>query len=152
MAKIRADRGMPSPYEPEDETLHAGKVFVMPQGVLKAVGATASDGSDLAELKNRLLLCLWDVDDDRSVWLSVQSKGDFQIPHPSKLLLAGDDPNWMDPDKVSRYRAGTLWILGQPGKPVKFTQPQKRAVTNEELATIRARFSPEAVTRFIDES
>ncbi len=129
------------PYSPEDERIHAGKVFVLPQGVLAAVNTTSSDGSAVSELKDRLMLCLWDVDDATSVWISLQSDGDFEVTHANKRLAGAADPNWMDEDKVTHYRNGTLWLMGKPGRPVNFSQKQKHSVTNAELDAIRANIS-----------
>jgi hypothetical protein len=131
----------PAAYPPARDTIHAGKVFVVPQSVLKAAGVMSSDGSDASVLGDRFLLCLWDVDDGTSIWLPVQSFGDFAIPHSAKLLLAGTDPNWMDEARPSKYRDGTLWRLGLPRRPFMFSQQQQRAVTKDELDVIRTRIS-----------
>lgn len=136
------------PFNPEIETRHAGKVFVLTPGILKIVRATGSDGSNPTELVNRFLLCLWDLDDDSSLWITLQSVGEFEVPHASKRLYAGTDPNWMDPEKVTYHRNGTLWCLGYPGTPVKFKQNQKRAVVKDELIQIQNRISQESIAKF----
>lgn len=137
------------PSSPEVDTRHAGKVFVVPQTVLEAAGVVASDGTDPAVLKDRLLLCLWDVNDGTSLWIAVQTAGDYEIPHGAKVLASGDDPNWMNSSYRSRYRDGTVWRLGRPGRPFKYRQRQQRAVTLAELERIRARISSPSVARLI---
>lgn len=138
-----------NPFAPESELLHAGKVFVFTPGVLKAVGATSSDGSDAGSLVNRFLLCLWDATDDSSLWITLQSVGEFEIPHAAKRLYSGVDANWMDEAKSTRHRDGTLWRLGRAGRPVKFTQPQQRAVIASEVERIRARISGASLRVFV---
>ncbi len=138
-----------NPFSPEIENRHAGKVFVLTAGILNIVRATGSDGSDPSGLVSRFLLCLWDLDDDSSLWITLQSVGDFEVPHASKRLYAGTDPNWMDPEKVTYHRNGTLWRLGYPGTPVKFKQAQKRAVVKDELTLIQGRISPESIAKFV---
>lgn len=139
-----------NPYDPDDETRHAGKVFVLTQGVLRAVNVTSSDGAQPSVLADRLLLCLWDVDDGRSLWIELQSLGEFEIPHAAKRLYAGTDPNWMNEQKVSHYRDGTVWRLGRPNMPFKHHQTQQRAVIVEELHRIRNRISQASIDCLIN--
>jgi hypothetical protein len=134
-----------NPYDPEDRTRHAGKVFVVSRSVLDGAGVQASDGSDPSSLKDRFLLCLWDAADGTSIWLPLQSEGEYKIPHEAKLLLAGEDPNWMDPELISHHRNWTLWRLGRPGRPFDFSQKQQRAVRVSELERIRSRISESSV-------
>jgi hypothetical protein len=138
-----------NPFDPEIDTRHAGKVFVLTQGILRAVSATGSDGTDAAELVNRFLLCLWDVDDDTSLWITLQSIGDYLVPHAEKRIYAGIDPNWMDPNRQTFHRDGTLWRLGSSGHPVRFRQQQQRAVTKAELLRIQGRISPKSMSAFV---
>lgn len=63
-------------------------------------------------------------------------------------MHSGTDENWMSEQKVSRHRNGTLWRLGYPGTPVKFTQSQKRYVLKSEQETIRARISQKSLDHF----
>ena len=137
------------PFTPESDIRHAGKVFVLTQGVLQAGGATSSDGSDVSVLADRFLLCLWDVDDGTSIWIALQSNGDYQLPHASKRLHAGSDANWMDASKLSRYRDGTIWRLGRPGRPFRHRQQQQRSITPEELAVVRSRVSASSIATLV---
>ena len=137
------------PYDPEDNKAHAGKVFVLQVGVLRAAGATASDETDPALIGDRLLLCLWDLADGRSIWLELQSNGEFAIPHEAKYLKAGTDPNWMNPDKISYYRDGTIWLLGRRNRPFTHRQAQQRGVSIQELGNIRSRISEASITRLL---
>lgn len=139
----------PDPYDPEEPTLHAGKVFVIPQSVLRAAGVVASDGTDPALIGDRFLLCLWDLRDGRSLWLAVQSTGDFEIPHRAKYIRRGDDPNWMNPKKQSRYRDGTVWCLGRKDNPFRFLQKQQRGVGVQELDKMRARLSRDSIHKLL---
>lgn len=137
------------PFGPETETQHAGKVFVVPQHVLIGAGIRSSDGTDPVVIGDRLLLCLWDAQDGTSIWLGLQSSGDFEIPFESKLLRAGTDPNWMNPARITRYRDGTLWLLGRPGAPFRYRQAQQRAITRDELTVVRGRMSPTSVDALV---
>lgn len=139
------------PYEADDNTLHAGKVFVIPQSVLTAAAAIASDGTAPREIGDRLLLCLWDVVDGRSIWLELQSNGENSIPHEAKYLTRGLDPNWMNPEKISYYRNGTIWCLGRPGTAFTYRQAEQRGVRIAELENIRARISPDSIKRLLAE-
>lgn len=138
-----------NPFAPEIETQHAGKVFVLTQEVLRAGNATASDGSDISVLADRFLLCLWDVDDGTSLWIALQSKGDYEITPANKCLYAGYDPNWMDASKISRYRDGTIWRMGRPGNPFRHSQQQQRAITREELAQVQSRVSRTSIDALV---
>lgn len=140
-----------NPFDPECDTQHAGKVFVLNQTVLLAVGATASNGTDISVLKDRFLLCLWDVDDGTSLWIALQSDGDYDIRHSSKRLHAGEDPNWMNESKVSRYRDGTVWRLGRKGSPFRHKQQQQRAIGKEELDQVRSRISTGSIAALVDD-
>lgn len=133
------------PFDPEVETQHTGKVFVIPQRVLAGAGIRASDGTDPVAIGDRLLLCLWDLSDGTSIWLELQTIGDFAIPHESKRLRAGVDANWMNPARPSHYRDGTLWLLGRPGSPFRYRQLQQRHITDRELNVVRSRMSPASV-------
>lgn len=137
------------PYQPEDNQRHAGKVFVIPLIVLRAAGVAASDGTDPAVIGDRLLLCLWDVVDGRSIWLELQSNGEYSIPHESKYLAAGSDPNWMNPTRVSYYRNGTIWRLGRPSQPFTYQQAQRRGVNIQELDNIRTRISRDSIRQLL---
>lgn len=140
-----------NPYEePEDTTLHAGKVFVVPLNVLWAAGVVASDGTDPAVIGDRLLLCLWDVVDQRSIWLELQSNGEYAIPHDAKYLTAGQDPNWMNPGRTSYYRDGTIWLLGRRNQPFTYRQQQRRGGYVGELNNIRERISRASIRRLLD--
>jgi hypothetical protein len=138
-----------NPFDPGSETQHAGKVFVLTQGVLRAGNATASDRCDISVLADRFLLCLWDVDDGTSLWIALQSNGDYDIAHANKRLYAGRDPNWMDASKVSRYRDGTIWRMGSPGRPFRHTQQQQRAITKEELTQVQSRISKASIDALV---
>jgi hypothetical protein len=130
-----------NPYDPEDRQRHAGKVFVIPHVALVGGAVQASDESDPLVLKDRLLLCLWDLTAGTSIWLPIQSEGEYVTPHEANLLLGGQDPNWMNPARISRHRNGTLWRLGRPGRPFAFYQREQRAVRLPELELIRSRIS-----------
>jgi hypothetical protein len=118
--------------------------------VLDGAAVQASDGSDPSLLKDRFLLCLWDVTDGTSIWLPLQSEGEYEIPHEAKVLLAGEDANWMNPNKISRYRDWTLWRLGRPGRPFNFAQKQQRAVRVPELERIRSQISGSSVESLLE--
>lgn len=133
------------PYDPENEYRHAGKVFVLTQKVLHAASAKASDGSDPSVLADRFLLCLWDVDDDTSLWIALQSNGDYEITHGNKRLSAGSDPNWMDASIPSKYRDGTVWRLGRCGKPFRHSQGEQRFITRDELLRVQGRISEDSI-------
>jgi hypothetical protein len=138
-----------NPYRPKNISRHAGKVFVIPLTVVRAAGVVASDGTDPAVIGDRLLLCLWDVLDGRSIWLELQSNGEYSIPHQAKYLAAGSDPNWMNPAKVSCYRNDTIWRLGRPNVPFTYRQTQQRGVKIDELDNIRSRISHESIRRLL---
>lgn len=150
--KIPDGRFLPDPmdpFDPEIETRHAGKVFVVPQRVLAGAGVRASDGTDPAVIGDRLLLCLWDVIDGTSIWLEFQSVGEHEVPHESKRLRAGTDTNWMNPARPSRYRDGVLWLLGRPGAPFRYRQTQQRHITPNELSAVRSRMSASSVDALV---
>lgn len=138
-----------NPFAPESDTRHAGKVFVLTQGVLRAGNATASDGSDISVLADRFLLCLWDADDGTSLWIELQSSGEYDITHANKRLYAGEDPNWMDASKISRYRDGTIWRMGRPGSPFRHRQQQQRAITKAELTQVQSRVSRPSIDALV---
>jgi hypothetical protein len=138
-----------NPFAPEIDTRHAGKVFVLTQRNLHAAGAVGSDGTNPSKLVNRFLLCLWDADNDTSFWITLQSIGDYEVPHATKRLYAGADANWMDPKKTTYHRNGTVWRLGALGKPLKFTQKQQRAVVKDELLRIQKRISSASVAKLL---
>lgn len=150
MAQLCPDSASSSPSDQWSNILHAGKVFVISQKVLEGAGWRSSDGSHRSELKDRLLLCLWDVDDGTSVWISIQSSGEHRIPLDEKLMFGQVDANWMDEARGSYHRVGTLWLLGRPGRPFRFDQAQKRAIKDSELKIIRGRFSSENVMALIE--
>ncbi len=113
------------PYEPENDQVHADKVFVLQVGVLRAAGAIASDGTAPDVIGDRLLLCLWDLVDGRSIWIELQTNGEYTIPHEAKFLTAGNDPNWMNRscqgafgDIEGRCRTRCKRRRGAPGKGV----------------------------------
>lgn len=139
-----------NPYEPECNTRHAGKVFVISQKVLHAVNAEASDNADISLIGDRLLLCLWDLDDGTSLWIELQSSGEYEIAHNNKRLYGKDDPNWMDENKPSKYRMGTILRLGRPGFPVNYTQKQKRAVTLEQLRQVQEQVPKASIEAWVD--
>ena len=127
-----------APETPHDRTKHAGRVFVLTSQILTKFGCP-SDDTDPTTMKDRLYLCIWDLSDGTSIWLSVQSGGTHTIPNDSKLNAGTRDPNWMD--NTSHHNIGTLWKLGTRGNPFNFSQPQLRAITRDELNKIRARFA-----------
>lgn len=148
MAK-RVETLVENPFNPEKKDVHAGKVFVFSHGVLKAVGAVSSDSRGFDDAKDHFFLCLWDLDNDASIWIALQSEGEFEVSYASKRMHEGSDPNWMSQDKTSHYRNGAIYRLGSPGNPVSFSQKQKRYVTRSEVETIRSRISQEAIEKIL---
>ena len=139
-----------NPFDPERKEIHAGKVFVFPHGVLKAVRAKSSDGRRFDNAKDHFFLCLWDLDDGPSLWIALQSEGEFEVPFESKRMHEGVDLNWMDQHKKSHYRDAAIYRLGTLGTPISFSQKQKRYVTRLEMEKIRKTISNESIYKLLE--
>lgn len=134
---------MDHPYDTECETRHAGKVLILDP---EELNAKASDGKspslivshDPNNSRSRPMLCLYDLDNETSLWVGLQSSGKYEIdPNNKKQHKQGlRDNRWMK--RRSWYRSdSTILRLGCPGTPFKCKQKQKRYITKPALLEVQ---------------